>query len=61
MRISVLISAAVIVAAIGYAIKIVKELPAVPASTSNTLSPYEIHLNYVGMKELPIRDVKEAF
>jgi hypothetical protein len=30
-------------------------------TTSKTLSPHEIHLNYKNMKELPVREVKEPF
>jgi hypothetical protein len=29
--------------------------------TSKTLSPHEIHLNYKGMKELPVHEIKEPF
>jgi hypothetical protein len=30
-------------------------------AASNTISPHEIHLNYVGMKELPVRETREPF
>jgi hypothetical protein len=30
-------------------------------TTSKTLSPHEIHLNYKNMKELPVHEVKEPF
>jgi hypothetical protein len=29
--------------------------------TPKTLSPYEIHLNYKSIKELPVNEVKEPF
>ena len=31
------------------------------AAVSSTMSPHDIHLNYKGMKELPVHDVKDAF
>jgi hypothetical protein len=30
-------------------------------AASKTLSPHEIHLNYKGMKDLPVHEVKEPF
>jgi hypothetical protein len=33
--------------------------PAAPAS--NTLSPYDIHLNYKRINDLPVQELKDAF
>jgi hypothetical protein len=32
-----------------------------PVATATTLWPHEIHLNYKGMKDLPVRETKEPF
>jgi hypothetical protein len=32
-----------------------------PVAASTTLWPHEIHLNYKGVKELPVHEVKEPF
>jgi hypothetical protein len=31
------------------------------AAVSDTMAPYDIHLNYKGMEKLPVHDVKDAF
>jgi hypothetical protein len=30
-------------------------------ATADTMLPHEVHLNYQGMKELPVHEVKEPF
>jgi hypothetical protein len=32
-----------------------------PVAASTTLWPHDIHLNYKGMKELPVHEIKEPF
>jgi len=32
-----------------------------PVATATTLWPHEIHLNYKGMKDLPVHETKEPF
>ena len=32
-----------------------------PIAASTTLWPHDIHLNYKGMKELPVHEIKEPF
>jgi hypothetical protein len=63
MRLLIIIAAAVVVIAIGNTIRTKAFSPGltgtVPAAT--TLSPYEIHLRYKGMKELPVHDSTNAY
>jgi hypothetical protein len=64
MRIYSMIAAAIVIAAIAFEMKSAlipgrADSPAV--ATSDTLSPHEMHLNYKGMKELPVHEVKEPF
>jgi hypothetical protein len=65
MRLFIPVVAAVVIFAVGYTIK----AKMFPSSTSlmtaaspvaTTLSPHEIHLNYKGMKDLPVHDSTNA-
>jgi hypothetical protein len=65
MRPLIMIAATVLVIAIGYTVKTaifpsatVYSLAATTAPT--TLSPHEIHLNYKGIKDLPVHDSTNA-
>ena len=67
MRMFIVLAVAVAIVAIGFGVKavFVPGSSAVPGlmtgamTTSNTLSPHEIHLNYEGMKELPVHEIKD--
>jgi hypothetical protein len=69
MRTLVALAVAVVVLAIGFQAKriFIRGSSGDPASiaeamaTSKPLWPHEIHLNYEGMKELPVRETKEPF
>lgn len=69
MRVFIVVAIVVVVGAVGFMMK-TAFIPglsdnrasvngAVEATT--TLWPHEIHMNYPGMKELPVHDVKEPF
>jgi hypothetical protein len=67
MRLFIVIAAVVVVVVIGYTIKTtmfpsstVASLLTVAAPAATTLSPHEIHLNYEGMKDLPVHDSTNA-
>jgi hypothetical protein len=67
MRLSIVIAAVVVVVVIGYTVKttmfpssIAASLLMVAAPTATMLSPHEIHLNYTGMKDLPVHDSTNA-
>jgi hypothetical protein len=67
MRMFIVLAVAVAIMAIGFGVKavFVPGSSAVPGlmtgamTTSDTLSPHEIHLNYEGMKELPVHEIKD--
>jgi hypothetical protein len=69
MRMSIMLSIAVAIAAIGFGVKsgfiegTVDQTGSIATlmTTSKTISPHEIHLNYKAMKELPVNEVKEPF
>jgi hypothetical protein len=69
MRTLIVLAIAVVVLAIGFQVKntFIRGSSGDPASvakamaTSKPLWPHEIHLNYEGMKELPVRETKEPF
>jgi|HubBroStandDraft_1064217.scaffolds.fasta_scaffold237032_1 hypothetical protein len=61
MRIFILLAVAIVLVAIGY----VSSRTFWPSNTValarvKTLSPHEIHLNYKGMKDLPVHDSTNA-
>jgi hypothetical protein len=62
----VALAIAILVVLIGYAIKTTVFPPSTAASLltvatpAATLSPHEIHLNYKGMKDLPVHDSTNA-
>jgi hypothetical protein len=69
MRTFILFAIAVVIAALGFGVK-TAFLPRSPdavgsttkeMATANTMLPHEIHLNYQGMKELPVHEVKDPF
>jgi hypothetical protein len=67
MRLFIVIAAVVVVLAIGYTVKTAvfpsstaANLLTVAAPAATTLSPHEIHLNYEGMKDLPVHDSTNA-
>jgi 50S ribosomal subunit-associated GTPase HflX len=66
MRRFVMLAIAILVILIGYAIKttVFTSLTAASllavATPAATLSPHEIHLNYKGMKDLPVHDSTNA-
>jgi hypothetical protein len=64
MRMFIVLAVAVAIVAIGFGMKAVfvrgsSGLMTGAMTTSNTLSPHEIHLNYEGMKELPVHEIKD--
>jgi hypothetical protein len=60
MRAFILVAIAVV--AIGYvSSRFFWPSNTVAFATVKTLSPHEIHLNYKGMKDLPVHDSKNAF
>lgn len=69
MRMRLMLAVAVAIVAIGYGMKTFFNGRSVDhtgsiaeaITTSKTLSPHEIHLNYRAMKELPVHEVKEPF
>jgi hypothetical protein len=66
MRRFVVLAIAILVVLIGYAIKTTVSTSPTAASLMAvatpvaTLSPHEIHLNYKGMKDLPVHDSTNA-
>ena len=69
MRTLIFFAVAVLIAALGFKVK-TAFLPgsanAVDSTTkematANTMLPHEVHLNYQGMKELPVHEVKDPF
>jgi hypothetical protein len=66
MRLFIVIAALVVVVVIGYTVKTMfpsstaASLLMVAAPAGTTLSPHEIHLNYTGMKDLPVHDSTNA-
>jgi hypothetical protein len=60
-RVVILLAMAVTVVGIGYAIKGFSQPATKTVASSYTLSPYEIHLNYKRMKELPVHASTNAF
>jgi hypothetical protein len=65
MRTLTLLAVAIAIVAIGFTAKnfFVTGSAIKPAAlaASITLAPHEIHLNYRGLKELPVHDSKNAF
>ncbi len=62
MRIFILLVVAVALVAIGYVTSwTFWPSNTVAFATVQTLSPHEIHLNYKGMKDLPVHDSRNAF
>jgi hypothetical protein len=67
MRLVIMIAATVVVVAIGYTIKATMfrsataNLLTVASPAATTLSPYEIHLNYKRMKDLPVHESTNAY
>jgi hypothetical protein len=61
MRMLIMLAAAVVIVAIGFGVKAIYIPGSVNVVAATTLSPHEIHLNYKGMKELPIHEIKEPF
>ena len=64
MRMYIVIAMAIVIAAIAFEARsslFHGRVNTAAFATSNTLSPHEIHLNYKGMKELPVNEVKEPF
>jgi hypothetical protein len=67
MRTFIVLAVAVAIVAIGFGVKAVfapgssadPGLMTRAMTTSNTLSPHEIHLNYKEMKELPVHEIKD--
>jgi methionine-rich copper-binding protein CopC len=64
MRIFIMIAIAATVVAIGYEAGHAYFTRSRPVSSAaavaNTMSPHDVHLNYKGMEELPVHDVKDA-
>jgi hypothetical protein len=66
MRLFIAITVAAVVIAIGYTVKTTMFPSSTAASLltiaapAATLSPHEIHLNYKGMKDLPVHDSTNA-
>jgi hypothetical protein len=63
MRMLIALAVAVVIAAVSFGVRTIFIPGPVDQtlSTSETLSPHEMHLNYKAMKELPVREVKEPF
>ena len=62
MRLLISLAIAVVIVAIGLEVRSIFASRAVDTlATSATLSPYQMHLDYKGMKEVPVRDVKDPF
>jgi hypothetical protein len=67
MRVLVTFLIAVAIVGVGFGLKaLLTPVSAVDgdagagAIASKSMSPHDIHVNYVGMKELPIHDIKDA-
>jgi hypothetical protein len=67
MRMFIVFAVAIAIVATGYAVRsaiyqspTVARLLTVAAPAANTMSPHEIHLNYKGMKDLPVHDSNNA-
>jgi hypothetical protein len=62
MRMLIALAIAVVMVAIGFEVRSIFASRAVDTkATSATLSPYQMHLDYKGMKEVPVNEVKEPF
>jgi hypothetical protein len=69
MRMFIFFAIAVVIAALGFGVKtaFLSGSPNALGSTTeeiataNAMSPHEIHLNYQGMKELPVHEIKDPF
>jgi hypothetical protein len=67
MRMFIFFAVAIVIVAIGYAVKsamypssTAASLLTVATPAADTLSPHEIHLKYKGMKDLPVHDSRNA-
>jgi hypothetical protein len=56
-----LLAAVIVVVAIAFGMRTAFIAAPVTITTSNTLSPHEMHLGYKNMKELPVLEVKDPF
>jgi hypothetical protein len=63
MRMFIFFGIAVVIVALGFGVKtaFIPGSPTKEMATANTLSPHEIHVNYQGMEELPVHEVKNPF
>jgi hypothetical protein len=62
MRMLIALAIAVVMVAVGFEVRSIFASRAVDTTaTSATLSPYQMHLDYKGMKEVPVNEVKEPF
>ena len=62
MRMLIALAIAVVIVAIGFEPRTIFASRSVDTeATSAAVSPYEMHLDHKGMKELPVREVKEPF
>jgi hypothetical protein len=62
MRTLIALAIAVVIVAIGFGVWTVFIPRSIDDRTASaTLSPYEMHLNYKSMKEMPVREVKDPF
>jgi flagellar basal body-associated protein FliL len=69
MRMFIILAVTVAIVAIGFGVKAAFTGRSAdhagsmtkPMTSSKTISPHEIHLNYKAMKELPVNEVKEPF
>jgi hypothetical protein len=62
MRTFMLLVVAIALVAIGYvSSRTFWSVNTVTLATNKTLSPHEIHLNYKGVKDLPVHDSRNAF
>jgi flagellar basal body-associated protein FliL len=66
MRRFILLAIAIVVLVLGYAVRTTMFPSSTPASLltaatpAATLSPHEIHLNYKGIRDLPVHDSTNA-
>jgi hypothetical protein len=61
MQIFIFLAVVIVVVAIAFGMKTTFFAAPVTITTSNTLSPHEMHLGYKNMKELPVLEVKDPF
>ena len=62
MRMLIALAIAVVIMAIGFGARTIFASRSVDTqATSATLSPHQMHLDYKGMKELPVREVQDPF